>query len=82
MKGKRSYWRLAWTRTWGERIAGERPYGQIYAKRLWRWEGGRPLAAARMCIGNFSWASDPWPEPSVGHARSIRLGPRIVHREV
>lgn len=40
MKGKERHWSLAWTRTWGERIAGERPYGQIYAKRLWRWEGG------------------------------------------
>lgn len=56
----------------GRKIAGERPYGQIYAERLGRWEGERLLAAARMCIGNFSCAPNPRPGPGAEHARSSR----------
>lgn len=43
--------------------------------------GGGARRAARMCVGNFSWAPDPRPGPPAGHAW-LGAGPRSAQGSV
>ena len=61
-KPRQGYW-------WGDTVRGVGRMSRIYIKCIRRWAGeGAPSATARMCIGNFSWFSDPPPAPLTGHA--------------